>query len=148
MRSGLRDEIMRLSRDDGVVFPRDVVEYARKDKQSALHAEFNWNVREAAYQHWLDTARRLIQLHVVNDAGQRQTVSLVIERPDGGGYRPVAQVLASTEFRQAAVDQALAELPRWCERYGYLAELQPVRLSVERAIHQFRLSPPDKEAAD
>ncbi|MGH6628405.1 MAG: hypothetical protein ACREB3_01585 [Burkholderiales bacterium] len=36
-----------------------VVEDAR-DKASPLHSEFEWRQKEAAYQHWLDTARHLI----------------------------------------------------------------------------------------
>src|SRR4051794_38416660 len=44
----------------GRVTPDAVIE-AAKNPKSALHGEFEWDVTKAAYQHWTDTARRLIR---------------------------------------------------------------------------------------
>ena len=43
----------------GRLTPELVVD-AAKDKSSPLHGYFDWNVKEAAYKHWLYQARKLI----------------------------------------------------------------------------------------
>ena len=52
------DELTTLN--NGRITPEIVVADA-KDKDSPLHGQFNWNVDEAAYQHWIDTARGVIR---------------------------------------------------------------------------------------
>lgn len=44
----------------GILTPESVVEDA-KSKQSPLHGQFEWNVKKAAHQYWLDQARNLIR---------------------------------------------------------------------------------------
>lgn len=45
---------------EGRLTPEAVVEDA-KDKTSPLHGQFVWNLKEAAHQQWLNTARQLIR---------------------------------------------------------------------------------------
>lgn len=85
----------------GVLRPSDVVEDARQP-DSPLHELFKWDVDEAAYEHWMHTARRIIASVKVNittetivlrapayvrdprlhgsEQGYRETVSLRTER--------------------------------------------------------------------
>lgn len=56
----VRDRLDTLYRQHGHLTPEMVVEDA-KDKKSPLHDAFNWDVKAAAYQHWLDTARTIIR---------------------------------------------------------------------------------------
>ena len=49
----------------GVLRPSDVVEDAR-DPSSPLHELFEWNVDDAAYEFWLQTARKIIASVKVN----------------------------------------------------------------------------------
>jgi hypothetical protein len=141
------DELVALRRGDGLIHASDVVDWARENPRSATGETFEWDRDKAAYQHWLDHARRLISVHVVTLAGERQTISLVIDRNHGGGYRRMDDVLNNADLRRAAVEDAVKELLRWKERHGYLRqELQPVFSSVDRLARN--LLPPGAEAAD
>jgi hypothetical protein len=113
------------------------VEWARKNRSSALHRQFQWDVRKAAYEHWLSQARQLIAVHVVSEAGHRQTINLVIERPTGG-YRPLDQVLNTATLREAAVNQAFGELERWADRHRHLSqEFGHVFAAINQAASMF-----------
>lgn len=141
------EELLALADDDGVIFPDQVVDWARGHPKSALHAQFQWDVARAAREHWLWQARQLIAVHVVDDAGHRQTISLSIDRGHGGGYRPLDQVLANDELRRLAVGQAIGEALRWRERNSHLLELRPVFRSIERLEGKFREAAAAAEAA-
>lgn len=56
----VKDRLDTLYRENGHLTPEMVVEDA-KDKKSPLHEAFNWDLKAAAYQHWLDTARTIIR---------------------------------------------------------------------------------------
>lgn len=49
-----------LNANGGVLTPDAVIADAKK-KDSPLHGEFQWDLKKAAYQHWLDQARELIR---------------------------------------------------------------------------------------
>lgn len=69
----LRETIAKCHDKQGRVRPKLVVEAAQRAKtpgEKLLSSKFNWNVDEAAMEHWLDTAARLIRevkLKVVYD---------------------------------------------------------------------------------
>lgn len=140
------DELVALRRGDGLIHASDVVTWARAHRRSALGATFEWDVNKAAYQHWLNHARRLISVHVVSVAGERQTISLVLDRTKGGGYRRMNDVLDNAEMRRAAVEDALKELFRWKDRHEHLRELGAVFQAVDRMARTV-VAPP-AEAAD
>ncbi|HJQ56420.1 MAG TPA: hypothetical protein VJ890_05915 [Vineibacter sp.] len=143
----VRDELLALSDADDTIYTRRVVEWARTHPDSELHKHFQWDVNKAAYAHWLWQARRLISVYVVTDAGERETIALTLDYPDGGGYRPASQVLNNADLRYAALQDALAELQRWQDRHK---RLQPELTSIFRAITRStnRLGPsPSAEAA-
>ena len=114
-------ELEALATRDGIIHARTVVEWARKNRGSALHRKFEWNVQKAAYQHWLWQARQLIAVHVVTEGGHRQTISLVPDRVAGGGYRRLDVVLDTADLRRSAVEQAFGELERWKDRHSHLS---------------------------
>ncbi len=127
------EEIVSLRASDGRWYPQLIVEWARQNPDSALHGHFEWDVAKAAYDHWLWQARQLIAIHVVDVSGGRQTISLIVDRPKGGGYRELGEVVSNAEMRRDAVDQAIAELRRWRERYGFLqADLSGVFRAIDR----------------
>ena len=131
--AALRRELDSLITDDGRIFARSVVEFARANPNTELHARFQWNLEQAAYQHWLSTARRLISVYVSTEAGERRTISLTVDRLNGGGYRDRDEVLATAEMRRMAVEDALAEILRWRERNSHLApELGQIFSAIDR----------------
>lgn len=60
-RDAVRNRLVELSAENGgVLTPEAVVKDAKK-KDSPLHDQFEWDVKKAAYQYWLDQARTLIR---------------------------------------------------------------------------------------
>lgn len=139
------DELLALADDEGIIYPATVVDWAQSHPDSALHEQFEWDERRAAHQYWLYTARKLIAVHVVNVAGERQTIALTIDYPTGG-YRPMDSVLENAELRRQAVLQALRELQRWSERNERLTELTPIFRTITRVARRFE-EPPAADAA-
>ena len=68
------EEIAR--NNGGVLRPMDVVQDARQP-DSPLHELFEWDVEEAAYEHWMHTARRIIASVKVNIT----TETIVLKAP-------------------------------------------------------------------
>lgn len=56
----VRDHLAVLEQEHGKLTARVVVEDARK-KDSPLHAMFEWDVKKAAFRHWLHRARLIIR---------------------------------------------------------------------------------------
>lgn len=127
-------EIVALRAKDGLYHPQTIVDWAQTHPQSALHDEFDWDDASAARTQRLDTARRLIAIHVIAPTGQRQTVSLMRDRGAGGGYRDLDSVLNNAQFRREALLEALDEVSRWCDRHDHFPELRPVARAVQRVI--------------
>jgi hypothetical protein len=114
----------------GVLHADSVIERAR-DKVSSLHGEFNWDVKEAAYEHWRWQARRLITCAVTiiphTQVETRCYVSLSKDRKNQGGYRTMVDVLSDDEMRSEMLADALREYERVGEKFSLLSEeLAPV----------------------
>lgn len=139
------EEIVALRASDGRFYPEIIVAWARQNPGSELHQRFQWDVERAAHEHWLWQARQLIAIHVVDLAGDRMTVSLAIDRPRGGGYRDLNNVMSNAELRRMATEQALSELLRWADRHRHLRELQTVLRVIDRVARS--LEPPERDAA-
>lgn len=55
----LKKHLSDLEQENGRLTPEDVVASAKK-KDSPLHSFFEWDIKKAAYAHWLAQARELI----------------------------------------------------------------------------------------
>ena len=132
--AAVRRELEALIGDDGRIYARQVVEFARLNTDSELHNRFQWDLEQAAYLHWLSTARRLIAVFITSEAGERTTISLSVDRINGGGYRDRNEVLSTAAMRRMATEDALAEIQRWRERNSHLVpELASIFAAVDRA---------------
>lgn len=117
----------------GVLRCEDVVKYAQKHKTSALHSQFTWDVKKAAWEHWLWEARHIIRVYVTiqtdlqYDKPVRAYVSLYEDRSEPrGGYRPLRAVLQNSQHRLALLQQAISELRTWREKYKEINELAKI----------------------
>lgn len=137
----VREELEQLRLNNGgeLVAPSAVVEFAKRNKRSALHKEFEWNNTKAAQQYRLEQARHLIRLYVNvvptenGDIPARMYVSLVSDRrKTGGGYRTLQSVMTNDELRHELLQQALDELQRVRRKYQNLQELAPVFAAIDR----------------
>ena len=74
IRADIRTRMAQLeAANDGVLTPEAVVADAR-DPKSPLHGEFEWDVKKAAYSHWIERARVLIRRVRYYIREERQTI--------------------------------------------------------------------------
>jgi hypothetical protein len=119
-------EEIRQAHPEGLLVMDAVVEAAR-DESSPLHAYFNWNIEEAAYQHWLNQARTLVRtIEVIMPDDPEETlipryVSLSSDRKRvGGGYRDVSQVFSNKELLEELENTAKKDVEAVLRRYQML----------------------------
>ena len=138
-RDRLKSEMEYLRKKFGLM-PEPMLDWAKKNPKSALHARLEWNDTEAgrAYRIW---QIRDLMIHVlvekspVDGVFRRIYVSPMQMRGDKGGYQPLIEVLGREDLREMFLAQALDELERVCSRYTDLCELAGVRAAV-RLVRQ------------
>lgn len=153
MTTTVRDELDLLCRrHNGVLHPEHVVEYARRHPTSALHKRFNWNIEEAAMQHWLQTARQLVAVHfeVIGDglAASPHRMFFSPAPVDGGkpgGYVSTEEKLQHPDGRREIALRTLARMRGLYESYP-LEELKPVVDAIDICIQLLALPSPDEDA--
>jgi hypothetical protein len=122
-------DALRSLTDNGILHPEAVIDAAR-DPESPLHDQFTWDETEAARQYNLIEARKLIQVHVefltpTSDPSP-VFVSLRSDRPKGGGYRKMVDVLSKKALREQLLEDALADLEHFRQKYHMIKELAGV----------------------
>jgi len=138
----IRAELEQIRNDnDGQLLPEAIVEFAR-NRNTALHGEFEWNNTKAAHQYRLEQARRVIRLNinVLPTAGGDVTVpmyvSLKSDRHTGGGYRTLEDVMSDEDMRAQLLEQGLEEFQRVRRKYQTLQELTPVFTAIDRVARR------------
>jgi UDP-2,3-diacylglucosamine pyrophosphatase LpxH len=120
----------------GILLPQKVVQ-AAKSKTSVLHGEFTWDDNTAAQEYRLWQARSLINVCVEyigtngDEREMRVFVSLRKDR-DEGGYRLLEKVVSSKTFRAQLLEDALAEMTFFRDKYKDLKELAEVFEAIDR----------------
>lgn len=101
----IRSELLRIQQADPghVLYPRDVVEWARDNPDSALYRALEWDNQRAADAHRLWQVRQIITLHIVNEIREPQMVSLTIDRVGDGGYRSISDVIQVPDLRDGCL---------------------------------------------
>jgi hypothetical protein len=111
-------ELARLSRS-GATAAEVVVEEA-KNKHSPLHEAFDWNIKNAAHQHWLATARLMlrsicvvVQIEGKPPEERRLVVGVEAAEPERRYIRPERM---TTSERDAFAKQLVGELRSFARR--------------------------------
>lgn len=117
---------------DGFLHASTVITWAKSHPKSALYAAIEWDDTKAADEYRLWQVRRLIQVHVVTEEGEPRLVSLSFDRPQGGGYRAIDDILADRSLSQAMLNDALKELDRVRRKYERVKELVSVWIEIEK----------------
>lgn len=115
----------------GQLDPKDVVAFAKRHKNSALYTQFNWNVEEAAQSYWLETARRIIRVHIkiVDVGGRKEPIRAYVSLIGGDNYQPIQKVLARQDTRKQLIATQLSRL--WSAYKSYpLPELDGIRDAI------------------
>ena len=130
-------EKIRAMESDGVLRAECVVEVA-SNPGHPLHGHFEWDDSAAAQQWRLQQARQMINVlvqfvpHV--EANHRVYVSLYRDRAEeGGGYRVISEVLSNKQLRNEMLEEALAELKDFEQKYRSLQELADVFAAARKA---------------
>jgi hypothetical protein len=123
-------EALRLADPQKMLHAEKVLEWAAAHPKSALFASLEWDDRKAGNEYRLYQVRRLIKITILYDDDKPAMFSLSIDRPDGGGYRHLGDVLSSRQLSDVLLQDALSELDRIRQRYERVEALT----SVWRAV--------------
>lgn len=134
----------------GMLRPKDVVTFAR-DPKTSLHNRFVWDDTEAAQKYRIVQAHKIIRVTVTMIPHKNETfrayVSLLGDRGGrNGGYRAVVEVLTDDDLRAAMLEEALAELDVFRERYGKLEALASVFEALDKVSKKTRKTRKRKSA--
>lgn len=127
-------ELAALYKKNGSLDPRIVVDWARKNADSALHSCFEWDDTKAANEHRLLQARHLITSVEVEypDGKVRQVYVSPMNQRGREGYSTLVEIMNDKQRRDNFLAQALAEYERLGDRYQSIVELAEVRAAVGR----------------
>lgn len=110
----------------GILRPQDVVDWAA-DPKHVLHDRFDWDDTSAAAKYRLWQARQLISFTVCYAEGglqeQRYYVSLRTDRNGKEGYRSVLEVMEKPTLQKQLMEDALAELEHFQQKYQKIQSL-------------------------
>jgi hypothetical protein len=145
----IKDELMALKNAEGFIVPEHAISWAKKNQRSKLHRALEWDDRRAGHEYRLWQVRRLIAVTCITPEGERQIISLSIDRsrPDGG-YRDLADVLPAADLREVLLDDALAELDRVQQKYNSLRELAKIWAEKDAVKTRRTRGRPRKAAGD
>lgn len=127
------------TRNDGLLKPSDVVEFA-KDEGTKLHTHFNWDDSSAAHHYRLWQARQIIKVNVtMMDVGEKEPIMVktyVSLTPDRGvnGYRALTDVMSHEDLRFQLMMDAKRELKAFHEKYKALNILEKHIMKAEEAL--------------
>ena len=116
----------------GLLLVEDGVAWAKAHPKSELHSALEWDDKKAGHEYRIWQVRRLISIHIKNEVGVRTTVSLTIDRNNGGGYRDVSDVMKRPNLREVMLSDALDELERIQKKYDGIVELARVWEEADR----------------
>ena len=139
----IASELLALKGKDGMVHAPAAVDWAKEHPESSLYAALEWDDPTAAKAYRIEQVRQLIRIFVVDVKGDRQLISLSVDRAVGG-YRSLDDVLARPDLREVMLNDALAELERLEIKYEHLKELAEVWAAKSRVASRTRKrgSPP------
>lgn len=120
--------------------PDEVIADA-KDPTSPLHDEFEWDVNEAALEHWRATARQLIRSvrYTVEIASTQIDVSRYVHDPDRGheqGYVSVSRVLTEKDLAARCLAEELSRAESAATRALSYAAVFQLEKAVTQLIHR------------
>lgn len=111
------------------VTPSQIVEKAR-DEQTELHKVFEWDDQKAAEKYRIVQARQVVRHLVIEEVKPEDQdhapVRFFVQTKNGEGYKPLEWVLRRDDEYHQLLQQAMAELHAFKEKYSRLSELQEI----------------------
>jgi len=126
----------------GVLRPVDVVEDA-KDPDSPLHELFNWDVEEAALEHWIHTARTIIARVKINIT----TETIVLKAPAyvrdptlhgrEQGYRETVSLRTDKDMAREVIAGEVQNVISALRRARNVAAALEMETEIDRLMEEF-----------
>ena len=131
------EELERIRRDneDGILYTKDVADYARAHARAAIRAAFEWDTRKAMEVFHRSQARDLIRAVRIRKKNEfvRAFVSL-----EGKGYRNIVEVLASESMTVELLTKFLKDATTLTTRYDKYQTLVPEIKPVIKAVDKLK----------
>ena len=133
-------ELERIRKKHGILRPEIVVEESR-EASAILHRCFQWDDEIAAEQYRKEQARKLIDsIHVVvvNSDVHYSVRAFVNVRPaddEQRSYTPLTEAIHDKKMYADLLAQAKAEMSSFVTKYSQIAELNPVKAEMLKAIN-------------
>jgi len=144
----IRAELEIIEGGTGLLRPADVVEFAR-NPETTLHNHFTWNDEEAARQHRLNQARKIIRVCYeplpANNVPHPVYISLYEDRYTGAGYRRFDTVMQVLDMRTIYMNEALRELQSWKRRFNHLEEFARIFDEIDKFGGKQEIVPVSKD---
>lgn len=127
------------ARAGGVLTPEAVVQDARRP-ESPLHHEFDWNTTRAAHEHWIYTARKLIQSIRVVVHNDRKVLNapLYVRDPnadcDEQGYVSVLEIKRDSEDAKQVLLREFSQANAYLQRARDVATALSLEGKVDEII--------------
>ncbi len=124
----------------GRITPDEVIAHAR-DPSSPLHSQFNWDIKQAALDHWRNRARQLIssvRVQIQTDTRTVETVAFIRD-PDAGtdqGYVGVAVLLTDADHAARAFVTEFTRAESALTRATEVADALGLEAKVERLVRR------------
>lgn len=126
----------------GILRPVDVVEDA-KDPDSPLHELFNWDVEEAAFEHWIHTARTIIARVKINIT----TETIVLKAPAyvrdptlhgrEQGYRETVSLRTDKDMAREVIAGEVQNVISALRRARNVAAALEMETEIDRLMEEF-----------
>ena len=126
----------KIRHDKGILIPVDVLEEA-KSPESPLHPAFEWDDTEAAKQHRINQARRLItSIRILNSpTGKPETAFISVRTADKGRtYMPVTECMTDEELTVRVLAEARAFIESLERRYAHLTGVADVLANLKKQV--------------
>jgi len=118
---------------NGIILAEDVRAWALKHKGSEIYKSLEKDPTKGLHEYQLIQIRRMIRIHLIEPTGQRQFVSLSIDRKlPQGGYRAIDDVIDVPSLREVLLEDALTDFERMRAKYELVQELAGVWLEVSK----------------
>ena len=133
------EELERIRRKHGILKPELVVEES-KSKRAVLHGCFQWDDTVAAAMYRKEQARKLINnitVIVVNEnvtCKVRAMVNVSRAEDAGRSYIPITEAIHNDVAYKDLLNQAKDEMSAFVTKYSQIAELNPVKAEMLKAI--------------
>ena len=125
------EELERITRETGSLKPEAVVD-ASRDPSALLHECFEWDDSVAAENYRQTQAQGIIRnIVTVNVSGaevEKPVRAFVNIQRD---YKPIEKVMATTEYKDEMLENALRELDAFKVKYAALEQLDGVFASID-----------------